>query len=412
MYSKPRDLSTPAVAQANTRPTMLSLSAASLLAMFCVMTLLWLPTPVIAMESTQRLGPGEQSVLQFPKRVTRVALSNPDVISVNVSDSRELLVTANQEGSSVLSVWLAGDNEPQRSNVVVSQTAGQAMPFGTQVQTDIRILEVSRSQLNQFGFNYGHIFSGGSTSAGITTGGSGFTPPQGAGAAVGAAGGEGFNLFRLGRNSTTVINALERGGFAFTLAEPSLTALSGQTATFLSGGEFPVPTRGGGNEGIQVEFKNFGVGLALTPTVLSGDQIILKVAPEVSELDFSAGVQADGINIPGLRVRRTETTVSLAPGETFIISGLVSRNTINDSARLPGLGNLPILGAFFRSSRVARDDKELIMVVTPHIVSPQQGTHPPAPLPGAEYGHSSTRYIDMMTETRRGSQPIRHGLSW
>lgn len=104
--------------------------------------------------------------------------------------------------------------------------------------------------------------------------------------------------------------------------------------------------------------------MSLTPTVIDAGQIILKVAPEVSELDFSAGVETGGVAVPGLRVRRAETTVSLAPGETFIISGLVSRNTINNSDRLPGIGNIPLLGAFFRSSRIEKSDKELVMVVT------------------------------------------------
>ncbi len=118
------------------------------------------------------------------------------------------------------------------------------------------------------------------------------------------------------------------------------------------------------------------MGLSLTPTVISKEQIILKVAPEVSELDFSAGVETGGVAVPGLRVRRAETTVSLAPGETFIISGLVSRSTVNSSDRIPGLGNIPVLGAFFRSSRIARDDKELVMVVTPHLVTPRKAGRP------------------------------------
>ncbi|HAB08669.1 MAG TPA: secretin, partial [Alcanivorax sp.] len=164
--------------------------------------------------------------------------------------------------------------------------------------------------------------------------------------------------------------------------------------------------------GIQIEFKEFGVGLSLTPTVISDEQIILKVAPEVSELDFSAGVETGGVAVPGLRVRRAETTVSLAPGETFIISGLVSRSTINNSDRIPGLGNIPVLGAFFRSSRISRDDKELVMVVTPHLVTPRKAGDPPVTLPGGAYRESSTQWLDMATEPRGGSQPIRHGVSW
>lgn len=377
----------------------------SFVAWLVVALLSVLALPIVASadepdDKVLRMAPGDQRVLTFPERVAKVATSDPAVAAVSVSGASELLLTAKAEGASVLSVWLKGAEQPMRSTVVIAATAGNALPFGTQVQTDIRILEVSRSELNSFGFQYSNIFDGGNTTAGIAT-------PGGASQASG----DSFSLFRLGRNSTTVINALESGGFAYTLAEPSLTALSGQTASFLSGGEFPVPTRSN-NDSIQIEFKNFGVGLALTPTVIDANQIILKVAPEVSELDFSAGVQTGGVSVPGLRVRRSETTVSMAPGETFIISGLVSRNTVNNSDRIPGLGNLPILGAFFRSGRIEREDKELIMVVTPHLVSPKSSTMPPGTLPGAGYHDSSTGWLDMMTETRRGSQSVRHGLSW
>lgn len=363
---------------------------------WCLLWLLGLSSMAWAQDENlpevMRMAPGEQRLLTFPARVTRVATSDPQAAAVSVSGSSELLLTAKQEGSSALTVWLGGQSLPLKTTVVIASTAGAALPFGTQVQTDIRILEVSRRQLNAFGFEYSHLFDGGNTDAGIIS-------PGGAE--------DGFRLFRLGRNSSTVINALESGGFAHTLAEPSLTALSGQTATFLSGGEFPVPTRSN-NDSIQIEFKNFGVGLALTPTVIDGQQIILKVAPEVSELDFASGVQTGGVSVPGLRVRRSETTVSMAPGETFIISGLVSRSSVNNSDRVPGLGNLPVLGAFFRSARIQREDKELVMLVTPHLVSP--GAAPA--VPGADYHRSSMGWLDMMTETRRGSEPLRHGLSW
>ncbi|WP_288367851.1 pilus assembly protein N-terminal domain-containing protein [uncultured Alcanivorax sp.] len=368
-----------------------------------LVSIIVLPSLAVAGESMDevlRMAPGDQQVLTFPKRMTKVATSDPAVTAVAVSASRELLLTAKAEGSSIVSVWLKGMEQPLRSTVVIADTAGNALPFGTQVQTDIRILEVSRSELNSFGFQYSNIFDGGNTTVGVST----------PGGAVQASG-DSFSLFRLGRNSTTIINALESGGFAYTLAEPSLTALSGQTASFLSGGEFPVPTQSNTN-GVQIEFKSFGVGLALTPTVIDENQIILKVAPEVSELDFTAGVTTGGVSVPGLRVRRSETTVSMAPGETFIISGLVSRNTVNNSDRIPGLGNLPVLGAFFRSGRIEREDKELVMVVTPHLVSPKSAAMPRDPLPGAGYHNSSTGWLDMMTETRPGSQSIRHGLSW
>ncbi|ERP89273.1 MAG: pilus assembly protein N-terminal domain-containing protein [Pseudomonadales bacterium] len=357
---------------------------------------------------SMRVAPGDQKVLSFPAAVAKVATSDPAVAALTVTGSQELLLTAKEEGSAVLSIWLRGESKPLRSTVVVATTLGSSLPFGTQVQTDIRVLEVSRSELNQMGISYSNVWDGGASGAGIAVPGGGFQTPGVAPVPINS---EGFNLFKFGSNSVVAINALEAGGFAYTLAEPSLTSLSGQSASFLSGGEFPVPTRST-TDGVQIEFKEFGIGLSLTPTVIDESQIILKVAPEVSELDFSAGVETGGVAVPGLRVRRAETTVSLAPGETFIISGLVSRNTINNSDRLPGIGNIPLLGAFFRSSRIEKNDKELVMVVTPHLVTPQNSTEPPVTLPGAGYHNSSMGWLDMATESRRGSQPIRHGLSW
>lgn len=179
-----------------------------------------------------------------------------------------------------------------------------------------------------------------------------------------------------------MINALENSGFAYTLARPSLTVLSGQTASFLAGGEIPIPVPSAGSDNVSIEYKEFGVRLALTPTVISQGRITLKVAPEVSELDYSNVVTIAGTQVPGLTVRRTDTSIALADGESFIISGLVSNNTRSAVDRLPGLGSLPILGAFFRNSTMRRDETELLMIVTPHLVQPLAVNAKLPPLPG------------------------------
>lgn len=357
------------------------------------------------------LGNGEQRVLTFPLPLTKVATADPTIAAVLVSGEREILVTGLAEGATVLSVWQRGDARPLQAPVLVARTQGSKVPFGTQVQTDIRIIEVNRTELNSLGVYYARLFNGGDNAFGISPGGGGFRGFGGGGSAAAPLAGEGFNLFSFGANSLSIINALERGGFAYTLAEPSLTSLSGQSATFLSGGEFPIPV-GADEDSIEIEFKQFGISLNLTPTVIDQGQIILRVAPEVSELDFASGVETAGVAVPGLRVRRTETTVSMAPGETFILSGLVSRHTINNSDRVPGLGSIPILGALFRSDRIAREDRELIMVVTPHLVQPVAAERPAPPRMGLDYHHSSMGWLDMVVEPRKGSQPVRHGLSW
>ncbi|WBU40055.1 type II and III secretion system protein family protein [Marinobacter alkaliphilus] len=376
-----------------------------------VASLFLIATPAMADADRVSVAPGEQHVLTFMKPLEKLSVSDPDVVSVTATGKQEVLVTAEAQGSAIVRAWLKGETSPRQTNFQVSDLLGAKNPLPMQVQTDIRVVEVNRSELNTLGVYYSRLFNGGNNSVTIAPpggGARGFGPPGSAAEGLGA---EGFNLFSFGSSSLSIINALESGGFAYTLAEPSLVSLSGQTATFLSGGEFPIPVSSRDGD-IQIEFKEFGVSLALTPTVVSEDQIILKVAPEVSELDFSSGVSTAGVSVPGLRIRRTETMVSMASGESFIISGLVSRSTTNTSDRLPGLGNIPILGAFFRSDRIASEDKELIMVVTPRLVSPQRKLPADVRNFGKEYEYSSTGWLDMVINSRSAGEPIESGLSW
>uniref|UniRef100_A0A1I7YG02 TadZ_N domain-containing protein n=1 Tax=Steinernema glaseri TaxID=37863 RepID=A0A1I7YG02_9BILA len=139
------------------------------------------------------------------------------------------------------------------------------------------------------------------------------------------------------------------------------------TASFLAGGEIPIPVPSTGSDTVTIEYKEFGIRLALSPTVVSRDRITLKVAPEVSELDYNNAVRIAGVTVPGLTVRRTDTSVSLADGESFIISGLISSSARSAVDKFPGLGDVPILGAFFRQSSISREETELLMIVTPRL---------------------------------------------
>ncbi len=346
---------------------------------------------------------GEQEIVRAPGRIERVAIGDPETASINVLDSREILVTGEQRGDTSLLVWVDGADQPRRYPVVVGAPdlpdvlfEGRRANLRPQVQTDIRIAEVSRSALRQIGFNFIRNAPGDSAI--------GVSPP---GAAAGIDGlgndlnllsntgfqpiGDAFNLLFTNNEKDTagLLSILERRGLMRTLAEPSLVAMSGQTASFLAGGEFPIPVAQGGGSGlgnnaVTIEFKEFGIRLSLTPTVLSEDRIVLKVAPEVSELDFDAGVTLQGITVPGVSVRRTDTTVVLGDGESFILSGLVDQNLVANVDKVPWLGDIPILGAFFRSTRYTRQNRELIMVVTPHLVTPlERGAN--VALPGEEY---------------------------
>jgi len=167
---------------------------------------------------------------------------------------------------------------------------------------------------------------------------------------------------------------LEESGALTTLAEPTLVAISGEPAYFLAGGEFPVPVASeasGNGIAITVEFKEFGVKLAYTPTVI-GDTINLVIEPEVSVLDPASGIELNNIVIPGLVVRRAQTTVDLKNGQSFAIAGLLQENFEDTISQVPGLGNIPILGALARSSRYQKRETELMIVVTPYLVRPDE----------------------------------------
>jgi pilus assembly protein CpaC len=169
-----------------------------------------------------------------------------------------------------------------------------------------------------------------------------------------------------------LLGALDLGesiGLVTTLSEPNLTALSGETADFLAGGEYPIPiSQGLGNTSI--EYKRFGVSLSYTPTVLSNGRISIRVRPEVSELSAQGSITLNGFQVPALTVRRAETTVELGSGQSFMIAGLMSNGAQNQIKKAPGIGDLPILGSLFRSTSFRRGETELVIVVTPYLVNP------------------------------------------
>jgi pilus assembly protein CpaC len=174
-----------------------------------------------------------------------------------------------------------------------------------------------------------------------------------------------------GATWTMFIDALQDTGLLKVLAEPTLITLSGKTATFLAGGEFPVPVPQPGITAIvTIQYKPYGVGLNFTPTVLSDGRINMAVAPEVSELDFSQAVSLQGYIIPSITTRRVSTTVELADGQSFAIAGLLQEQIKEDIQKYPLLGDIPILGALFRSSSFSKNETELVIIVTPHLVKP------------------------------------------
>ncbi len=291
--------------------------------------------------------------------------------------------------SVVLSGTVSSGPAADRAKQIAATFAGDkvvnllSVGAAQQVMLEVRFSEMNRTAAKQFGFNNA-FFSGG------VRGGTGSTAPQTA-ILTDQAGrpivnlpgilesfGVGAARYSIGSlNIVTALDALERKGVVTTLAEPTLIALSGESASFLAGGEFPVPVAqssgtgtGNGGSTITVEFKPFGVSLAFTPTVLDDGVINLEVAPEVSSIDPSASVTINGLTVPGLQTRRAKTTLELRDGQSFAIAGLLRKDFQDTVRQFPVLGSIPILGALFRSTGFQKQETELVIIVTPRLVRP------------------------------------------
>lgn len=253
-----------------------------------------------------------------------------------------------------------------------------------QVMLEVRVSEISRSLLRRLGFNFAYISSSG-RSLGLSLlnqlSSVGTLPSTKTAAnaipSVGSAASDAINaIVRFhghDMNWTVFVDALKEQGLLKVLAEPTLITLSGKTANFLAGGEFPIPvpqSSGGGGTTITIEYKPFGVGLNFTPTVLSNKKINMQVTPEVSELDFSNALTTGGFVVPSITTRRVSTVIELADGQSFAIAGLLKDDVRQIVSKFPLLGDIPVLGALFRSTSFRKNESELIVIVTPHLVKP------------------------------------------
>lgn len=289
-------------------------------------------------------------------------------------------------GSVVLSGMVSDVGAADRAARIAEAFAGDkvinliTVGGSQQVMLEVRFAEVSRTvgeELGVGGFlnnNNGDFLGAIGSGASATPGATGVTQ-LGIGSIT-----ESFGifqaLFNIGDiNVEAFLDTLESKGLSKTLAEPTLVALTGERASFLAGGEFPVPVvqgggAGGANNAITVEFKPFGVSLGFTPTVLGDGVINLIVEPEVSSIDSSASLTLNGITIPGLQTRRASTTLELRDGESFALAGLLSSDFETNIEQLPILGSLPIIGSLFRSTRYQKGETELLIIVTPRLVKP------------------------------------------
>lgn len=248
-----------------------------------------------------------------------------------------------------------------------------------QVLLRVKIVEVNRTALRELGIETDYSLNAAALDNGLVNnaagnilnlnGTAGIGLPESATAPFGVgtlflSDGLGFGPLNL------TLRALERDGFANTLAEPNLTAISGEEAGFLAGGEFPVPVSRDQNGNLVIEFHPFGVSLNFRPTVLSNDRISLLLSTEVSSLAPQEGLSLAGIEIPGFQVRRAQTTVEMGSGGSLMIAGLIQSETTNALNQMPGIGNVPVLGELFKSKAFQRSETELLIVISPLLVEP------------------------------------------
>ncbi|RJR32982.1 MAG: type II and III secretion system protein family protein [Desulfobacteraceae bacterium] len=281
-----------------------------------------------------------------------------------------------------------------------------------QVMLEVRVAEMQRSLIRRLGVNFNYVTDSGKFGITQLAGLTQLVRPTDSN--IGATGPfatfvspavNALLRFRTaGATWTGFVDALKQDGLVKVLAEPTLIALSGHQANFLAGGEFPVPVPQGLGT-VAIEYKKFGVGLVFTPTVLSDGKINIKVAPEVSELDFTTAVQFSGFVIPGLTTRTAETVIELADGQSFAIAGLLKDNIRDVMDKFPLLGDIPILGALFRSRSFQKSETELIIIATPHLVKPLDKSRQSLPTDYYTEPSDAELYIFGLMQGRDSSRP-------
>jgi pilus assembly protein CpaC len=237
----------------------------------------------------------------------------------------------------------------------------------TQVQLQIRVAEVSRNKLRELGASF--AYQGSPNTGGFISGGGPGTVGEVAQGVIKNTF-TAMNVFLMGGNTFQMIRAMQTNGALRSLAEPNLIAMDGQTASFLAGGEFPIPIVQGQNAGVTIQFKEYGVRLNFKPTIIDEDHIRLELEPEVSTIDFANGVRFNGFVVPALRTRRARTGVELRDGQSFALAGLLDNSESRSLSKVPLLGDIPILGNLFKSTQFQKQETELVFIVTADLVKP------------------------------------------
>jgi len=292
----------------------------------------------------------------FPKDDIRLSQANGSVV---MSGSVANTATAAQAQSVVEAAGF------KTVNMLSTPVKGTA-----QVQLQVRVAEVSRNKMRDLGTSY--AYNGGSSGVYANSGGGPSSLKDFTNGILSGSFSSALNLFVVGGNTLSMIRALQQQGALRELAEPNLIAMDGQQASFLAGGEFPVPVvQGGGDRSsVSIIFKEYGVRLNFKPTIVDEDHIRLELEPEVSTIDFANGVKFDGFLIPGLRTRRAKTGVELRDGQSFALAGLLDNSETRNLSKIPVLGDIPVLGSLFRSKSFQKNETELMFIVTANLVKP------------------------------------------
>lgn len=368
------------------------------------------------------LTSGKSKILDLPVAIKRASLANPEVADTVVLSPTQLYLTGKTTGITNLTLWnesgkmmgmydvvVAPDLSrlkedlhktlPEEKGILVTSSHDHIALSGTassansisrtlsiaeayapkkiinsmqvggvqQVMLEVRVAEMSRQLIRRLGINFAMVAP---SSFGISLLGQ-LTSLSTIGASQGLSQGlTGIFGFNAGSTSWTgFVDALKEEDLLKVLAKPNLVALNGQEAAFLAGGEFPIPVPQAFGL-VTIQFKKFGVGLVFTPNILDSKHISLTVSPEVSQLDFSNALKTQGFTVPAISTRRATTTIELADGQSFAIGGLMQDNVIESVKKFPYLGEIPIIGALFRSSSFQKNETELVIIVTPHLVKP------------------------------------------
>jgi len=403
---------------------------------------------------------GGQQVISIEGEVSKIAIGDPAISDVRLISARELRVVGTKTGTTDLLVWRRGGGQPATYHIAVGadvsglraafvadpdlagitiNDAGKTVVLSgrlpsvsaheralvlahAQLGTDIAdVTTIGQSQMVAVEVRFAAVDSTALQALGINLqrlGNSGFQFASNAPNTVSNFSflnnnlsvnsslplAQAFNLLMAwpGSDFTGVVSALSSANLAQLLAKPTLLVRSGESADFLAGGEIPVPVPQAGtlSNAVTIDYHKFGVQLHLKATVLDNNRIVINVNPEVSQLDPTNSVQMQGYTVPGIKTRSTNTTIELGDGQSFVLAGLMYSNDSAVESKLPGIGDLPVIGAFFKQTQHSRERQELIIIATPHLVAPLNPGETP-PLPG-----ENVRYKSSVATSILGTRPL------